>query len=57
MALANFYEIMEGIIGSPANDYEQFILYTFSAFLGIFIILFIFQLFILITNVFTLRKK
>jgi hypothetical protein len=57
MTLTNFYDIMVAIIGTPTNDYESFILYTISAILGMFIILFVFQLFMLITNIFKPRQK
>ena len=45
MALGNFYEIMEAIIGTPTNDVQSTILYLMSAFLGMAIILFVFKLF------------
>ena len=45
MALGNFYEIMEGIIGVPTNDVQSTILYLLSAFLGMCIILMVFSLF------------
>lgn len=57
MALGNFYEIMEGIIGAAQTDYERAIIYTISAFFGIFIILFVFQLFIMIGNLANVRRK
>jgi len=57
MTLGNFYEIMEGIVGVAQNDYERFILYTLSALLGMFIILFVFQLFMLVTNLFKPKQK
>lgn len=57
MALSNFYEIMVEIIGSPANDYEQFLVYTVSTILGLFIILFVFQLFMLVISIFKPTRK
>lgn len=57
MSLTNFYDIMEAIIGVATNDYESFVLYTISAIFGTFIILFVFQLFILIINIFKPSQK
>ena len=57
MSLTNFYDIMEAIVGIATNDYERMLLYTISAVLGMFIILFVFQLFMLITNIFKPRQK
>ena len=57
MALGNFYEIMEAIVGSPINDYQAFILYTVSAILGLSIILFVFYLFYLVAGLFRVRQK
>lgn len=57
MSLTNFYDIMEAIIGIATNDYERMLLYTISSILGMFIILFVFQLFMLITNIFKPRQK
>ena len=45
MALGNFYEIMEAIIGTPVNDIQTTILYLLSAFLGMCIIIMVFGLF------------
>lgn len=57
MALGNFYEIMEGIIGVAQNDYERALIFTISTFFGIFIILFVFQLFIMIANLANIKRK
>lgn len=57
MTLGNFYEIMVDIIGIPSNDYEQFLIYTCCVGLGIFIILFVFQLFMIISNMLKIRQK
>lgn len=57
MALANFYEIMEAIIGTPINDYQIFLVFTMSAILGMFIILFVFQLFLIVANLMRIRQK
>ena len=57
MALANFYEIMEAIIGTPTNDYQIFLVFTMSAILGMFIILFVFQLFLMVANLMRIRQK
>ena len=57
MALGNFYEIMEGIIGVAQTDYERTLIFTISAFFGIFIILFVFQLFMMIANLAKIRRK
>lgn len=57
MALTNFYDIMVEIIGVPSTDYEQFLIYTVSVGLGMFIILFVFQLFMLIASTLSIRKK
>lgn len=57
MTLGNFYDIMVDIIGIPSNDYEQFLVYTCCVGLGIFIILFVFQLFMIISNMLKIRQK
>ena len=57
MTLSDFYSIMVEIIGAPINDYERFLVYTMSAMLGMFIILFVFQLFMIIGNLAKIRQK
>lgn len=56
MTLGNFYEIMINIIGIPTNDYEQFVIFTLSAILGMTIILFVFYLFYLTVNLFRPKR-
>ena len=57
MTLSDFYSIMVEIVGAPINDYERFIIYTLSCILGMFIILFVFQLFMIIGNLAKIRQK
>lgn len=57
MTLSDFYSIMIEIVGVPTNDYEQFIIYTLSCILGMFIILFVFQLFMMVANLAKIRQK
>lgn len=57
MTLGNFTAIMTEIIGTPSNDYESFIIYTFASMLGMFIILFVFQIFIIIADLIKIRQK
>ena len=57
MSLTNFTSIMIEIIGQPTNDYESMIIYTVSCMFGSFIILFVFQLFMIITNQLKIRQK
>ena len=56
MALGNFYEIMEGIVGSPVNDVQSFALYFLSSVLGMFIIFFVFELFRMVGNISQKRR-
>lgn len=56
MTLANFNEIMINIIGAPTNDYEQFVIFTLSALLGMTIILFVFYLFYLVITLFKPKR-
>lgn len=57
MTLGNFYEIMVDIIGVPINDYERFLIYTCCVGLGMFIIFFVFQLFMMVANFAKIRQK